>query len=196
LTTAALVLAAGGSARLGRPKQLEPWSDSTLLGTVLHVVESANFEERFVVLGAALEEVLAAIDFTGWTVVENPEWSDGLASSLRVGVDAILRLTRAEAIAIFLGDQPDVDPSVLESLLAFHRTSKKHVVVPKYRYEWGNPVIVAKPIWPRLMSLEGDAGAMQLFKAHPDWVDEVWFEARLPRDVDTERDIEDLRPKH
>lgn len=192
---AALVLAAGGSSRLGRAKQVEQWGDSTLLDTVLRHVESGPFDERFVVVGAALEEILARIDFEGWTVVENPEWNDGLASSLRVGIDAILRLTRAEAIAIFLGDQPEVDAGVVNALVAARHKSKRHVLIPKYRYEWGNPVIVAKPLWPRLMSLEGDNGAMQLFKAHPEWVEEVWFERRLPRDVDTERDIEDLRPK-
>lgn len=193
---AALVLAAGGSSRLGRPKQLEPWAGSTLLDTVLRQVEKGPFEERFIVIGAVLEQILETIDFEGWTVVENPEWEDGLASSLRVGVDAVLRLTRAETLAIFLGDQPDIDESILDALLAAHQKSKRHVVVPKYRYEWGNPVIVAKPLWPRLISLEGDSGAMHLFKAHPEWVEEVWFEARVPRDVDTERDIEDLRPKH
>ena len=193
---AALVLAAGGSSRLGRPKQLEPWAGATLLDTVLRQVEMGPFEERFVVIGAFLEQILETVGLDGWTVVENPEWEDGLASSLRVGVDAVLRLTRAETLAIFLGDQPDVDESILDELLSTHSKSKRHVVVPKYRYEWGNPVIVSKPLWPRLMSLEGDNGAMHLFKAHPEWVEEVWFEARLPRDVDTERDIEDLRPKH
>lgn len=193
---AALVLAAGGSSRLGRPKQIEPWASSTLLQTVLRLVEGLPFEERFVVIGAAFDEVLESTDFEGWTVVENPEWSDGLASSLRVGLDAVLRLTKADAVAIFLGDQPDIEPSVVEGLLRARPQTKKHVVVPKYRYEWGNPVLVARQLWPRLMSLEGDAGAMQLFKAHPEWVEEVWFEARPPRDVDTQRDIEDLRPKH
>lgn len=193
---AALVLAAGGSSRLGRPKQLEPWGETTLLDIVLRQVERGPFDERFVVIGAALDQILDAVELDGWTVVENPEWADGLASSLRVGVDAVLRLTRADSMAIFLGDQPDVDELVLTALLAAHKKSQRHVVVPKYRYEWGNPVIVAKPLWSRLMSIEGDSGAMQLFKAHPEWVEEVWFEARLPRDVDTERDIEDLRPKH
>lgn len=193
---AALVLAAGGSTRLGRPKQLEPWAGSTLLDIVLRQVERGPFDERFLVIGAVLERILATIDVEGWTVLENPEWEDGLSSSLRVGVDAVMRFTRAESLAIFLGDQPDVDESVLKALLVAHQKTKRHVVVPKYRYEWGNPVIVSKPLWSRLLSLEGDSGAMHLFKAHPEWVEEVWFEARLPRDVDTERDIEDLRPKH
>jgi CTP:molybdopterin cytidylyltransferase MocA len=159
-------------------------------------VEKAQFDEKFVVVGASLDRVLDEVDLEGWTVVENPEWIDGLASSLRVGLDAILRLTRADAVAIFLGDQPEIEQSVITALLTALKKTKKSVIVPKYRYEWGNPVMVLKPLWPRLMSLEGDSGAMHLLKAHPDWVEEIWFEARLPRDVDTERDIEDLRPRH
>lgn len=192
---AALVLAAGGSTRLGRPKQLEPWGDTTLLGHVLQLVVSAQFEERYLVLGAQTDEVIDSVDLTGWTVVENPEWDQGLASSLRAGLDAVMRFSRAEQVAIFLGDQPDVDLDVVERLVAAARISRRQAVVPKYRYIWSNPVIVSKPLWSRLMSLDGDEGAKRLLQAHPQWVEEVWFEQRPPRDVDTERDVGDLRPR-
>ncbi len=192
---AALVLAGGASQRLGRPKQIEPWGEGTLLGHVLAEVAKGPFDHRFVVLGAETERILAEVDFSGWVVVENLEGEGGMASSLRVGLDAILRLTRAESVLIFLGDQPEVDQDVVQALLDAQRRTQRQVIVPKYRYEWGNPVLVERPLWGRLMSLEGDAGAKPLFKAHPEWVEEVWFEARPPRDVDTADDIEDLRPK-
>ena len=67
--------------------------------------------------------------------------------------------------------------------------------MPKYRYAWGNPVVVERSLWPRLMSLEGDEGAKRLLQAHPDWVHEVWFEQRPPRDIDTRADFDDLRPR-
>ena len=192
---AALVLAGGASKRLGRPKQIEPWGGGTLLGHVLTEVAKGPFAERFVVLGADVDRILQEIDFTGWVVVENPEWESGMSSSLRVGLDALMRLTRAESVAIFLGDQPEIDHDVVAGLMAARRRTKRQVIVPKYRYEWGNPVVVERPLWDRLMSLEGDAGAKALFRAHPEWVEEVWFEARPPRDVDTADDIEDMRPK-
>jgi molybdenum cofactor cytidylyltransferase len=194
--TAALVLAAGGSTRLGRPKQLEPWGDTTLLGCVLQQVRAAGFPEIYVVLGHAVERVLAAVDFEGCTVIENPEWEEGLASSLRAGLDAISRLSRAETVAIFLGDQPDIDVEVVEKLRHAISRSRRLAVVPKYRYLWGNPVFVKRPLWERLMSLEGDEGAKRLLQAHPEWVEEVWFEERSPRDVDTESDIAEMRPRH
>lgn len=192
---AALVLAAGGSKRLGRPKQLEPWGSTTLLGHVLDRVRSFPIPEAWVVLGADLEKVLDEVDLSGFGVVENPEWEEGLASSLRVGLDALTRLSRADAAMIVLGDQPDVSKDVVVSLIEHHRRSRAMAVVPKYRYTMGNPVIVDRTLWPRLMSLEGDEGAKRLLVAHPEWVEEVWFEKLLPRDVDTAADVEELRPR-
>jgi molybdenum cofactor cytidylyltransferase len=192
---AALVMAAGGSSRLGRPKQLEPWAGNTLLGHVLDQIRKLPFDHIFVVIGASSDEIIDSVDLEGCTVVENPEWEEGMASSLRVGLDAVLRLSRTDAVAIFLGDQPEIDADVVERLIKARKGSKRQAIVPKYRYTWGNPVIVESPLWPRLMSLEGDEGAKGLLQAHQEWVLEIWFEHRPPRDVDTAADIEDLRPK-
>ena len=95
-----------------------------------------------------------------------------------------------------IGDQPAVPREVVDELLASHARSDRPVSVPKYRYTSGNPVLVDRLLWPRLMSLEGDDGAGRLWQAHPEWVDEVWFPEMAPRDVDTERDVVEMRPKH
>ena len=195
MIVAAVVLAAGGSRRLGRPKQLEAWGSKTLLGHVLEGVRSYPADEIWVVLGAELETVLETVDLDGCGVVENPEWEEGLASSLRVGLDALTRLSKAEAAFIVLGDQPEVPQEVPAKLIEGLRTSRRMAIVPKYRYSWGNPVLVARELWPRLMSLTGDEGARRLLEAHPEWVEEVWVESLPPRDIDTERDIEELRPR-
>lgn len=195
MTVAALILAAGGSSRLGRPKQLERWGTTTLLG---HVVEEARHypvDEIWVVLGAESDRILEAVDLTGCGVVENPEWEEGIASSLRVGLDALVQASRVDAAVIVIGDQPNLDRQVVASVVETARRSPRPVVIPKYRYTWGNPVMVDRSLWPRLMSLEGDEGAQRLFKAHPEWVEEVWTDQLPPRDVDTEADLEELRPR-
>lgn len=192
---AALILAAGGSRRLGRPKQLEPWGPTTLLGHVVARARAMPVDEVWVVIGAESERILSEVDLAGCGVIENPEWEDGLASSLRVGLDALTRLSRAEAALILIGDQPEVAPEVVEGLAAEYTRSRASAIVPKYRYTWGNPVLVDRSLWPRLMSMEGDEGARRLLRAHPEWVQEVWFERLAPRDVDTEADIEELRPR-
>jgi molybdenum cofactor cytidylyltransferase len=106
-----------------------------------------------------------------------------------------MRLSRAEVVVILLGDQPDIDPTLVDRLLDARKKAGRPVAVPKYRYSWGNPVVVDRTLWPRLMSLEGDQGAKQLFRAHPEWVTEVWLEGRPPRDVDTVADVESMRPR-
>lgn len=196
MPTAAIVLAAGGSRRLGRTKQVEPWGDTTLLGRVLVAAKEMPVDEIWVVLGADSERILSEVDFGDAGVVENPEWEEGIASSLRVGLDALTRLSRAERALILMGDQPDVSPEVVTQLLDAHRSSGRQVSIPKYRYTLGNPVVVDRSLWSRVMSLEGDEGAMRLWRAHPEWVNEVWVGDQMPRDVDTEADVRDLRPRH
>ena len=195
MSVAALILAAGGSSRLGRPKQLEKWGDTTLLGHVVDAVRDYPVDEVWVVLGAHIDTILATVNLTDCGIIENPEWQEGIASSLRVGLDALNQMSRAESALIVIGDQPDIDPGVVAEVLETFSRSPAPVVIPKYRYTWGNPVMVDRSLWPRLMSLEGDEGAQRLFHAHPEWVEEVWTDQLPARDVDTESDLAELRPR-
>lgn len=192
---AALILAAGPSSRLGRPKQVEPWGDTTLLGRVVKEMAETPVDEVWVVLGANMDAVLEAVDLSDFGLVENPEWSEGIASSLRVGLDAINRMSKSEWALLVMGDQPGVGPEVVTALIEHSRRTRSTVIIPKYRYATGTPVLVARSLWPRLMSMEGDGDPEQLFAAHPEWIDEVWFEDLAPRDVNTELDVQELRPR-
>ena len=189
-----LVLAAGGSSRLGRPKQLEPWGRTTLLGAVLESAGRMGSEETWVVLGAAHERILAEVDLSRCKVVVNHEWQTGMAGSLRVGLDALERGSTVSAALILMGDQPDVPPETAARLRDAYRPGETAAVIPRYRYTNSNPVLVDRALWRRLMMLEGDRGAMPLFEAHPEWVTEVWFSRLPPEDVDDQEDVERLRP--
>ncbi|HEX9847497.1 MAG TPA: nucleotidyltransferase family protein [Acidimicrobiia bacterium] len=196
MSTAAVVLAAGRSKRLGRTKQLEPWGDSTLLGHVVARTKEFGVDEVWVVIGHDADEILERADLDDVYIVENLEWEEGIASSLRVGLDALTRLSRCDKALVVIGDQPDVPVETVGELLRSHAKAGKPVTIPKYRYSWGNPVVVDRSLWARLMSLEGDEGARRLWQAHPEWVNEVWFPEVAPRDVDTEADVTDLKPRH
>jgi molybdenum cofactor cytidylyltransferase len=196
MSTAAVILAAGGSKRLGRTKQLEPWGDSTLLGHVVSRTSEFPVDEVWVVLGHDMDAILERTDLGDAYVIQNLEWEEGIASSLRVALDALTRLSRCDQALIVIGDQPDIPVEVVEELMSSHTKERRPVTLPKYRYNLGNPVIVDRSLWARVMSLEGDEGAQRLWQAHPEWVNEVWFSDTGPRDVDTEADVAELKPRH
>ncbi len=193
--TAALILAAGSSRRLQEPKQLIDWGGKPLLQHVYEMVRAWPVEEVWVVLGHEADRVLAECDLSGASVVINDDHEEGLATSLSVGLDALLNDGDADRCVIALGDQPRIEREVVDRLLDTHTSTRKPAIVPRYRYTRSNPVVVDRSLFTRLMSLEGDNGAQQLLQAHPEWVEEVWFEQMPPRDVDTATDVEELRPR-
>lgn len=195
MTTAALILAAGSSRRLGRPKQLIDWGGRPLLDVIVQNVQTWEVDEVWVVLGSEAESILAHCDLDGVGVVINDGYEEGLASSLRVGLDAIARNSRADRALIVMGDQPFIDASIIPKLKQAAKSSRALAVLPKYRYSRSNPALISRELWPRLMSLEGDEGAQKLLEAHPEWVEEVWLEALPPRDVDTQADVDELQPR-
>lgn len=152
-------------------------------------------EEVWVVLGHGAEEILAETDLEDVGVIENPEWEEGIASSLRVGLDALTRLSRCERALIMVGDEPEFSPEVVEELLRSHSKVGRPATLPKYRFTPGYPMVVERSLWARLMSLEGDEETLRLWRAHPEWVNEVRFSESAPRDVDTEADVSKLRPR-
>lgn len=186
------MLAAGGSRRLARPKQLLEWDGRPLLEHVVSAVASWPANEVVVVLGAYAEEILDRVDFGPSLVVINPDWEEGLAASLRVGLDLLSRDARHEGVFVALGDQPQIPPEVPSALLAAANETGRPAVVPVYRYQRGNPVLVSRTLWARLMSLHGDAGASAVLQAHPAWVHEVRFDHPVPADIDTPADLHKL----
>ncbi len=193
---AAIVLAAGSSRRLGTPKQLLDWGGRPMLDVVVDRVKDWPVEEVWVVLGAHAEEILEQCELNGVNIIINDDHEEGLASSLRVGLDALMRSPgKVDGVFVALGDQPFIDGDVVELMADRFEMSNSKALVPKYRYTFGNPVLVDKSLWPRLMSLEGDEGAQKLLKAHGEWVEEVWVEKLAPRDVDTTADVEELTPR-
>ena len=191
-TTAAVILAGGGSRRLGRPKQLVLYRDRPLLEHVVTAALAWPVDQVVVVLGAYAEEILAAAKFGNAVIAINEDWEEGIASSLRVGLDVIARDPHADLAFIALGDQPGIPPEVPGMLLAAAADSPRLAVVPLYRYERSNPVLFRRQLWERLMTLEGDHGAAELLRAHPDWVEEVRVDYLPPRDIDTVDDVADL----
>ena len=192
MTTASIVLAAGQSRRLGRPKQLILFRGRPLLQVVVDAVAAWPSESTVVVLGAHAEEILDAIDFGDAVVAINEDWEEGIASAIRVGFDILGRDSTRDRAFVALGDQPEIPPDVPAQLLDAAEWSDRPAIVPVYRYERANPVLFDRRIWPRLMALEGDHGASAFLKSHPELVEEVRVDHVPPHDVDTEEDAAEL----
>ena len=192
MSTWSIVLAAGGSRRLGRPKQLLSWGGRPLLERVVGAVATWPADGTVVVLGDRSEEILDSVALGDAVVLINDDWPDGITSSLRIALDFLQRDPGAQRCFVALADQPRIPPEVPVGLLAATEESSRPAIVPVYRYERSNPVLFDRSLWPRLMSMEGDTGAAELLRAHPEWVEEVRFDHLPPRDVDTEDDVADL----
>ena len=195
MKTAALILAAGSSSRLGQSKQLLDWGGRPLLEVVVKRCQSWDVDEVWVVLGHEADASLDGCDLNGTSVVINDGFEEGIASSLRVGLDSLTRHSKADAALVVMGDQPAIDATVIPKLKQAAKVSRSMAVIPKYRYIRSNPVLVTRDLWPRLMSLAGDQGAQKLLDAHPEWVEEVWLEALPPRDIDTRADVDEMQPR-
>jgi molybdenum cofactor cytidylyltransferase len=189
-SVAGLVLAAGGSSRMGQPKQTLPYDGTTLLGRVLDNARSCGFDQLLVTLGGAAGHVLANVDLTGAGVVHNPEYEEGCSSSIAAALPAVD--PRCDVLVMLLGDQPGVTPTAVRTLLA--RRHGAPIAVSRYDDGIGHPFAFAREVFGDLAELEGDRGVWKLIERRASDVTEVRQHGNIPRDVDTWDDYEAVRP--
>ena len=186
---AAIILAAGSSERFGSPKQLVDLNGRPLLEQIVTDVLAWPVDTVVVVIGAFADEILDTIDFQDAVVAINEDWSEGLSSSLRVGLDVLTREPKWDRTFVALGDQPDIPHAVPGELIAVAEETQRPAVVPVYRYARGHPVLFDRSLWSRLMTLTGDSGASPLLTTHPEFVEEVRFSDLPPHDIDIPDDL-------
>jgi len=184
-----LVLGAGASSRFGQPKQLLPFKGTTLLGWVINQAEQATgLDEVIVVLGRAADEIRSRVDFGNSKVIENPVFGEGCASSYRAGISAIN--SDSDAIMIILGDQPGVEPEIINRVADDWRKSDAQIMLASYQGRKGHPMIFARPLFDKLVDLHGDKAAWKIVDANPDLVGEVELDRPFPEDIDTQEDYQ------
>src|SRR4051794_38186431 len=153
-----LVLGAGGSKRLGRPKQTLPYRGGTLLGHVVGVARACGFDQLVVAIGGAADDVRAEVDLSGAEVVVNDAYGQGCSSSIA----AALRLVdeRCDVLVLMLGDQPGVSAQTVRALLAGRGDAE--LAVCRYDDGRGHPIAFARSLFGALTDLHGDKAVWRL----------------------------------
>jgi molybdenum cofactor cytidylyltransferase len=181
-----LVLGAGGSRRLGRPKQLLPYGDQTLLGHVVATARACPFDQLVVALGGSADGVREQVDLSGTDVVVNEAFGSGCSSSIAAALGAVD--ARSDLLVLMLGDQPGVTLATVEALLRARGDAP--LAVCRYDDQRGHPFAFERRIFGELANLHGDKGVWRLLEQRADDVVEVSVDGPVPLDVDTPEDYE------
>jgi|SRR5688500_4601036 len=181
-----LVLGAGGSKRLGRPKQTLPYRGGTLLGHVVGVARECAFDQTIVAIGGAAADVRASVDLGGVEVVVNDAYGEGCSSSIAAALAAVEE--RCEVLVLMLGDQPGVTAETVAALLAGRGDAA--LAVCRYDDGRGHPIAFARSVFGDLADLHGDKGVWRLLDRGGDAVAEVRVPGPIPLDVDTPEDYQ------
>ncbi|MBB2148040.1 nucleotidyltransferase family protein [Pedobacter gandavensis] len=193
MKTGIIILAAGNSSRLGKPKQLLHYQGESLLEIVSKAAIQSSCNPIIIVLGAYAKEISAAHRLNGPTYVVNYNWEKGMSSSIAVGMSAALAHTKdLDQVIISVSDQPFISSEIIENLIKRQQESRKGIVSCSYAQTSGTPVLFRKKYFPQLLSLHGNQGAKQLLKQYPEDSSSLVFELGYI-DIDTESDYNNLK---
>lgn len=186
-----ILLAAGESSRLGTPKQLLMYKGESLMQHTIDLTQNLEIE-TIIVLGAFKEEILGQVDVLGIKVVENMNWNEGLASSIRCGLSRVLETNpETEAVILILCDQPFLKVEILREIVTKYHSSGQAIVHCSYGDASGPPTLFHKSLFPYLMELKGGQGAKKVVDMFPDQVAYVDF-PKGKLDIDTIADYHQL----
>lgn len=181
-----VVLAAGASRRLGRPKQVLPYRDTTVLGATLDVARAAGFDQLIVTLGGAAQLVRDQVSLDGIDVVTVADFGTGCSASLRVALDAVD--SRSKGVVLMLGDQPGIDPADVRRI----STGAADIRVCRYIDGVGHPFWFSRNMFGEISRLHGDKGVWKLIESGRYEVGELRIDGPVPLDVDTWEDYQRL----
>jgi molybdenum cofactor cytidylyltransferase len=183
---AGLILAAGASTRLGRPKQLLPYGDGVLLDAVLATARASGFDQLVLALGGSADRVRDTVDTRGFDVVENMAYGTGCSSSIAAAIPILHPGT--DLLVLMLGDQPGVRSATVRQLIA--ERGESAIAVCRYDDGVGHPFVFSQSVIPALGELHGDKAVWKLVDEREAEVAEVRIAGTIPLDIDTEADYD------
>jgi molybdenum cofactor cytidylyltransferase len=190
----AVIPAAGMSTRMGRNKLLLGFKGKSLITRAVDTLLASEVDEVIVVLGHEAEKVLEELNGKQVKLVKNPNYREGLSTSVRAGISAVS--PNANAIMVYLADQPLLEPGEVDRLIrAFARARElnKSIVVPFFHGQRGNPVILDASYRDAILDVVGDVGCKRVIRRNPEQVFVVEMETdHVVRDVDRIEEYEEL----
>jgi molybdenum cofactor cytidylyltransferase len=190
-----ILLAAGGSSRLGKPKQLLRYKNQTLLQYSLNEALASNAQSVVVILGSNADILEKEISGKKIHVAINTQWNEGMASSIRTGIKAVTEIDSSiEGIILLVCDQPFINADLLNNLITTHKKTNKGIVACTYENTFGPPVFFHQTFFPELLQLKGDVGARSIVQQHIDDVEAIPFPEGT-YDIDTDADYQKIKEK-
>jgi molybdenum cofactor cytidylyltransferase len=190
LSVAAVILAAGGSTRMGRPKLALPVRGTPMIRRAAQAALASRCREVIVVLGANADVYEPLLDGLEVRILRNPDPAEGMGSSIRVGVGAVS--AEADGVVMLLADQPLVTAEVIDRLLEVAVTDRKRIVASAYHNTVGPPAYFHRALFLDLLTLEGDRGARSVIEAYPREGVAVPLPDHVATDIDTADDLASL----
>ena len=185
----AIILAAGASRRMGRPKQTLPFAGSTIIGTVVANVLQSSVSDVVVVLSPQADEARRLLSDYPIQLLENPDPDRGMLTSVQIGIAQCP--TDPDAYLIALGDQPQIGPSIINGLISAAADSDHGIVIPSFGGKRGHPVLFKARYRDQILGLDQEASLKELVSRHPADVLELPVESgSVLIDIDTPEDYQ------
>lgn len=188
MKTGIILLAAGSSSRLGRAKQLIEYQGKTLIQKSVDEAKKSQANCLVVVLGANADLIQTGFDSSSTPFIVNPDWQQGMSSSMQVGLRFLMEREKIEQVILMLSDQPFVDTSFLNQLIKAKATSGKGIVAAAYSDTLGVPALFDRSYFEELLQLTGSEGAKRVIVNHQAAVHAIDFPLGAV-DLDTEEDV-------
>ena len=185
----AMILAAGESKRMGKPKLLLSFGEKTMIEAVIGNAVQSKAENILVVLGSDQEKIEEKIKDLPVKVVFNPNFREGMLSSAQTGFQALPE--DAQAVLVFLGDQPAISHAIIDKVIDAYNRTKKGIVLPVFEGNRGHPVLIDMKYRGEVEKLSADVGLRGVVYSHPEDVQEVEVESpSILRDIDDAEDYD------
>jgi molybdenum cofactor cytidylyltransferase len=191
---AAIVLAAGLSQRMGKPKMTLPWGDTTVIRQVVSTLIAAGIKDIYIVTGANRSQIEGELHDLPVNIVYNPQYQDGeMLRSLQVGITSIKEAIKATLIV--LGDQPQIQIKTIEAVVVEFIQTKSKIVVPSYRMRRGHPWLIEKSLWLEIIALKPDKTLRDFLQENRDLIHYFFVDTpTILEDLDTPEDYLKYKP--